>query len=140
MAGGTPDYAVGAGLTNHLFDLGRKARLDQARAAQSQATTEQEHLANQIRLEVIRTHQHFVSTRERLVSAARAVVQAEETLRIVRDRYQEGLTTITEVLRAQTTYVRTGMNLLAARYDYYVGYAQLLLASGRLTDLQPFVF
>jgi hypothetical protein len=31
------------------------------------------------------------------------------------------------------------MNLQAARYDYYVGYAQLLLASGTLTDVQPFV-
>lgn len=138
LASGTPDYAVGAGLTYNLFDLGRRARLDQARAAQSQATSEQEYLANQIRLEVIRTYQQFVSARERLVFAAGAVAQAGEALRIVRDRYQEGLTTVTEVLRAQTTYVRTGMNLLAARYDYYVGYGQVLLASGRLTDVLPF--
>jgi outer membrane protein TolC len=138
LSSGTPDYAVGASLSYNLFDLSRRARLDQARAAQSQATSEQEHLANQIRLEVIRTHQQFVSARERLVSAVGAVAQAGEALRIVRDRYQEGLTTITEVLRAQTAYVRTGMNLLAARYDYYVGYAQVLRAGGRLTDVLPF--
>ncbi len=67
------------------------------------------------------------------------VAQARETLRIVQDRYQEGLTTITEVLRAQTTLVRTRQNLLGARYEYYLSYAQVLMACGQLTDVQPFV-
>jgi hypothetical protein len=31
------------------------------------------------------------------------------------------------------------MNLIAARYDHYVGFANVLLATGRLTDVQPFV-
>jgi len=35
--------------------------------------------------------------------------------------------------------VRARLSLLAARYDYYISYAQILLASGRLTDVQPFV-
>lgn len=139
LVSGTPDYAVGAGLTYNLFDLGRGAKLDQARAAQSLATSEQEHLANHIRLEVVRTYQQFVSARARLALASRAVDQAEEALRIVRDRYQGGLLIITEVLRAQTALVRARLNLLAARYDYYISYAQILLASGRLTDVQPFV-
>lgn len=136
--GGT-DYAVGASLTYNLFDLGRGAKLDQARAAQTLATVEQEHMANQIRLEVIRAYQQYVSARGRLAFAAQAVNQAEEALRIVQERYREGLTIITEVLRAQTTLVRARMNLLAARYDTYVGYAHVLMASGRLTDVQPFV-
>jgi outer membrane protein TolC len=59
-------------------------------------------------------------------------------LRIVQDRYREGLTIITEVLRSETAFVRTRLNLIAARYDYYVGYARILMASGRLTDVQPF--
>jgi len=139
LVSGTPDYAVGAGLTYNLFDLGRNAKLEQARAAQSLATAEQEHLANQIRLEVVRTYQQFVSARERLALTFRAVAQAEEALRIVRDRYQGGLLIITEVLRAQTALVRARLNLLAARYDYSISYAQILLASGRLTDVQPFV-
>jgi outer membrane protein len=139
LASGTPDYAVGAGLTYNLFDIGRSAKLDQARAAQSLAAAEKEHLANQIRLEVIRAYQQYLSARERLLLASRAVTQAEEALRIVRDRYEEGLIIITEVLRAHTAWVRARLNLLAARYDYYVGYAHILLVSGRLTDVQPFV-
>jgi outer membrane protein TolC len=136
---GSSDYTIGASLTFNIFDASRRARIDQASAAEEMATAEQESLASQIRLEVVRAYQLFISARARLTVAARAVEQARETLRIIQDRYREGLTTITESLRAQTTFVRTKLNLLAARYDHYVGFAGVLLASGRLTDVQPFV-
>lgn len=136
---GSADYAVGATVTFDLLDFGRNARIKQAEAAESLTDAEQARLADQIRLEVVRAHQQFVSAQARLDVAARAVDQAVEVLRIVQDRHQEGLTTITEVLRAGTALVRARLNLLAARYDYYVGYAQVLLASGRLIDVHPFV-
>jgi outer membrane protein TolC len=133
------DYTIGASITFNLFDAGRSARLRQARAAESRAAAEQESLASRIRLEVVRAYQQYVSARERLNVAVRVVDQAQETLRIVRDRYQEGLTTITEVLRAETTLVRAQITLLTSRYDQYIGYGSLLLATGRLHDVQPFV-
>lgn len=139
LTSGSSDYTVGASLTFNLFDAGRTARINQARAAQSLATAEQEHLANQIRLEVVRAYQQYIVARERLAVASRVISHATEALRIVQDRYHEGLTTITEVLRAETAVVRARMNVLAARYDHYVGYAGVLLSSGGLTDVQPFV-
>ncbi len=135
---GSGDYLIGASVTFNLFDAGRKARIAQARAAAELAASEQEHLANQIRLEVVRAYQEYVSARERLLVAERVISHANEALRIVQDRYHEGLTTITEVLRAETALVRARLNLLAARYDHYVGYANVLLATGRLTDVEPF--
>jgi outer membrane protein TolC len=135
---GSGDYLIGASVTFNMFDAGRKARIEQARAAAELAASEQEHLANQIRLEVVRAYQEYVSARERLVVAERVISHAAEALRIVQDRYHEGLTTITEVLRAETALVRARLNLLAARYDHYVGYANVLLATGRLTDVEPF--
>lgn len=139
LSSGSSNYAVGAGLSYDLFDFSRAGRLDKARAAKSLASAEQEDLASQIRLEVIQAYQQYVTARERLKVAGQTVAQAEEALRIVQDRYREGLTTITEVLRSETTFVRTRLNLLAARYDCYVGFARVLAASGRLTDVQPFV-
>ena len=138
LVSGSSDYAIGAGLTYNIFELGREGRLDQARAARSVAVAEQDHLANQIRFEVTRAYQQVLSARERVKVAAGAVEQAQEVMRIVRDRYQTGLTTITEVLRAQTALVRTRLNLLFSRYEYFIGYANLLIAAGRLTDVQPF--
>jgi outer membrane protein len=139
LTGGSSDYTVGASATFNIFDAGRKSRLAQAHAAENIAGANQEHLANQIRFEVVRAYQQYVSASERLNVALRAVEQAREALRIVQERYQAGLTTITEVLRAENTFVRARMTLLSARYDHYVGYAALLHATGTLTDVQPFV-
>lgn len=139
LTSGSADYTVGASVTFNLFDAGRGARLGQARAAEDIAAADAENTANQIRFEVVRAYQQFISARERVAVAIRAEVQAKETLRIVRDRYGEGLTTITEVLRAETAFVRARMSLLAARYDHYIGYAGVLLVSGRLTNVDDFV-
>jgi len=139
FANGSSDYTVGASVTFNLFDAGRSARLKQARAAENAAAAESESLANQIRFEVVRAYQQYVSARERVSVAARAVDQAGEARRIVQDRYEAGMTTITEVLRAQTAYVRARMNLLSARYEHYIGYAAVLLASGGLRAVDEFV-
>ncbi|MBI3427174.1 MAG: TolC family protein [Acidobacteria bacterium] len=136
---GSGDYLVGASVTFNLFDAGRNARIKQAQAADRLATSEQEHLANQIRLEVVRSYQQYIAARARLQVAERVISHATEALRIVQDRYNEGLTTITEVLRAETALVRAQTNVLATRYETYVGYASVLLASGRLTDVHAFV-
>ena len=138
VAGGSGDYAAGATVTFNVFDAGRKARIDQSRAAESIANAEQEQLANQIRFEVMRAYQQYASARERMAVVARITAQATETLRMVQDRYHAGLTTITELLRAQTALVRARSDALAARYDQYVGYANVLLAAGRLKDVGAF--
>jgi len=138
LSSGSSDYAIGANLTFNLFDPGRSARISKARAAESMAIAEQEHLGNQICLEVIRAYEQYISARERLSVASQAIDQAAETHRIVQNRYRHGITTITEVLRAETALVRARLNLVAARYDHYVSYAHVLLSCGKLTDVRPF--
>ncbi len=138
IAGGSGDYAAGVSITFNVFDAGRKPRIDQARAAEAIANAQQEQLANQIRLEVVRAYQQYISARERLAVVGLVSAQAAETLRIVQDRYHAGLTTITELLRAETALVRARSDVLAARYDQYLGYANVLLAAGRLKDVGPF--
>jgi len=139
LSSGSSDYTIGANLTFNIFDPGRSARIGKARAAESMAAAEQEHFANQIRLEVVRAYQQYVSSRERLLVAGQVIDQATETHRIVQNRYRQGLTTITEVLRAETALVRARLNLVAARYDHYVSYAHVLLSVGKLTDIEPFL-
>lgn len=138
LVNGSGDYAVGVSVSYSIFDGGRSARHDQARAAREMADAERQELADAIRLEVVRAYQLFTAARGRLSVASQAIAQAEETLRIVRDRHEADLTTITEVLRAQTALVRARMNLVSARYLNSIGYAQVLLSTGRLADLHAF--
>ena len=135
---GSGDYALGASVSFNVFDAGRGARIAQARAAQLATHAQQEQLANQIRFEIVRAYQQYVSARERLEVVAEVSAQAAETLRIVQDRYHAGITTITELLRAETALVRARSEVLAARYDQYLSYANVLLATGELKDAGVF--
>lgn len=138
LVNGSGDYAVGVSLTFTLFDAGRRPRIDAAEAAKLAAEAARDERANELRLDVARAYEEFIAARERLTVTTKAIEQATEVLRVVRDRYQTGLTTVTEVLRAETALVRSRLNHLSVRYAHTVGYARLLLASGGLTDVAPF--
>ena len=138
LTDGSGDFAVGASLNFDIVDFGRSARVAQAAAETRGARAEQTRTANQIRLEVVRAMQGYLTSRQRLQLASAAVDQATEAQRIVQDRLDVGLTTVTEVLRAQTALLRARLNQLGARYEHYLGYAQVLLASGSLDDVSPF--
>jgi len=139
LTDGSTDFAVGASVTFNIVDFGRGARVRQAVAGRQAAEANMRREADAIRLEVVRAYQNFLAARERVGVAAGSVEQAAESFRIAQDRHGVGLTTVTEVLRAQTAVVKSRMNLLGARYDYYLGYAQSLLAAGRLSDVNAFV-
>ena len=135
---GSGDYAAGATVSFNLFDAGRKSRIARAQASQAIANAEQEQLANQIHFEVVRASQQYVAARERLEVVLEVSAQARETLRIVQDRYHAGITTITELLHAETALVQARSDELAARYDQYLSYANILFATGQLKDAGVF--
>jgi outer membrane protein TolC len=138
LTNGSTDYTVGVNLTFTLFDAGRKARQAQAAEAETLADAERQALANQIVMEVVRALQAYRTAEQQIKVSVRSIAQAGEALRIVQARYKFGLTTFNEVIRAETALVRAKHNLLGARYEYYVAYASVLLATGQLTDVKAF--
>jgi outer membrane protein TolC len=62
-----------------------------------------------------------------------SVQQAEESLRMIRDRYESGLATITDVLRGEDADRTSRMNYWQSVYRNIVSYAALELAAGELT-------
>ena len=135
---GSSDYAVGVNVTFDLFNGERKSRLNEARSNQLSALAQQDERADQIRLDVVRAVQQFLTAKQQLEVASSSVEQAREALRIIQDRYDFGLTTITDLLRAQTELVRAQMGVLASRHAYFIGYAAVLLATGELNDVRSF--
>lgn len=135
---GSADFAVGASLSFNLLDFGRGARIDQVRAGIAEAQARADLAASQVRLEVLQAAESLRSAHARVKLASTAADQAAETLRIVQDRHQAGLTTITEVLRAQTALLQTRLGLVGARFDYFRSYARLRMATGSLHDLTAF--
>lgn len=133
------DQTVGVMASFDVFDGGKLARLGQAKAGLEAARAGESAARDGAAVEIVSAWQRVQSARQRVEVASRAVERAEAASRIVHDRYDQGLTTITEQLRASTAVVGARLSLLAARYDYVIGYADLLRATGGLHDVEPFV-
>lgn len=138
LANGSTDFTVGVSLTYTLFDAGKKNRLEQVAEGESLAELEKQNLANQIRIEVIQAEQSYKTSRAKIQVSITTIAQAEEVLRITKDRYNAGLVTFNEVIRSENALVRAKSSLLMARYEYYTAYASVLLATGRLNDVRVF--
>jgi outer membrane protein len=110
-----------------------KARLQQARFAEARVEALQRHSDSKIYLEVRRAYLDFQAAAQRVEVALSATAEAEEANRIVQNRHQSGLTTITELLRSETAVASARTSYLAAVYDQRIAAASLEYAAGILT-------
>jgi outer membrane protein TolC len=130
---GQDSWSVGAVLNLNLFSGGADhAGLVEAQANRERAAAQRERLASAIALEVRDAFLALQTARERVVVAKDAVTHAEESLRIVQDRYDAGLTTIVELLDSETALTAARTNLTRTLYDATVGQAKLDLSLGTL--------
>jgi outer membrane protein TolC len=128
---GQDSWTVGVVLNLNLFNGGAdRARLVEAQANEQRAAALRERLAKAIGLEVHDAFLALQTARERVTVAKDAVTQAEESLRIVQDRYDTGLTTIVELLDNETALTAARTNLTRTLYDATVGQAKLDLSLG----------
>jgi outer membrane protein len=118
---------AGIGVQWALFDGGqsrkRAAALDRNRRATEQQRAD---ASSQIELQVRQAYLGIQESRQRVIVTAQAAEQADENLRIARERYTAGLGTQTQLLQAETLRVQALRNRDDASLD--AGLAQLRLA------------
>jgi outer membrane protein TolC len=111
-------WSVGLSLRWNFFDSGRTRNAAGAISHQARALAqERSDLETLIALEVRQAWLAVNETRERLRVTESAVNQADENVRVARDRYVNGEGTNTEVLAAHTLYTRSRANRDNALYD-----------------------
>ncbi|MBI3661745.1 MAG: TolC family protein [Acidobacteria bacterium] len=134
--GGGPsgtNWTAGARVEVNVFAGGAdRARLDEARARERQAANQVEYFRSGVRLEVRQAFLEVSAAEQRAAAARDAVEQAKESLRIIQNRYEAGLATMTDLLRAQTAQLEARTGYFAALHDWQVARAQLERAAGRL--------
>jgi outer membrane protein TolC len=128
------DFAyVGVGVRWTLFDGGQtRAR---ATALRSRARAEQQQLQDErsrIELQVQEAWLDRAQAQARLTSAAAAVMQAEENLRVARQIYEAGSGTSTQVLDAEALRLTALSNRDNAQFDLWVADFRLERAAGSL--------
>ena len=130
---GQDSWSVGVILNFNLFSGGSDfARVAGAQANYQRAAALRERMASAIGLEVRDAFLALQTARERVTVAKGAVTYAEESLRIVQDRYDAGLTTIVELLDSETALTAARTNLTRTLYDATVGQSRLDLSLGTL--------
>jgi outer membrane protein len=128
------NWTAGARLEINLFAGGAdRARLAEAQAQVRQSEHQLEWFRSGVRLEVRQAYLETLAAAQRASAARDAVTQAAESVRIIQNRYQAGLTTITELLRSQSAQLDARTAYLAAVHDWQVARVQLERAAGSLT-------
>ncbi|MFZ0633624.1 MAG: TolC family protein [Acidobacteriaceae bacterium] len=130
---GGNNWVAGAQLNLDILPLSKRAHLEQAKAAQQKAKAQERCQEQQIRLAVSRAFTDH-RTAEQMVATARAATdRSTESLRILHNRYDAGLATMTDLLRAEDAERQSQENYWRAAYGNTVANAELLYATGQLT-------
>lgn len=114
-----------------IFEGGRvEAKVAEQRAKLAAARERLRKLELQIRLDVQTALLNIQSSQQRIEAIKTAVEQADESLRIEREKYELGKGAIVDVLDAQDALLESQTNYYRALADYNVAVAQLHLAVG----------
>jgi outer membrane protein TolC len=131
---GGANWLVAASMRWNLFDgFANRARISEARASLEAARAQQRQAEQGVRLEVFKAWADAKAAEERLAVAAAAVAQAEESLRITKNRFENGLSNVTDLLRNETALLDARTRRLAAVHDQRIAVAHLELAAGTLS-------
>ncbi len=97
----------------------------------SQAKYRQQQIQVDVNQEVKQAFLRTNESEQNIVTIEKAIEQAKENLRITEERYKEQVSTITDVLVAQTLFTETMTNYYNALYDYKIAKAVLYRAIGQ---------
>lgn len=134
VTNGGNNWLGGVQIQMDLFSGGAKlAQLDRQRALLTQAEAGRKAQQDRVRLDVRRAYYDLQSALEQVEVARIATSQADESLRIQQNRYDNGLSPITDLLRVEEDARRTQSDYWETLYRAVLSQAALELATGTLS-------
>jgi len=130
--GGESYTLLGVASWNIFDGLYTTNSVDAAGADLLAARHSYEMMSDGVELEVRRAYYSLDEARLRIDAATEAVGEGEESLRILRRRFGQGMARTIDVLDAETALTRARTNRARAMYDYNVSLVRLRLAAGLL--------
>ena len=132
-AGGGNNWVAGVQLNLDILPFSKRAQLAREAAAKARVDAQLNSYQQHVRLQVSQAHIQRQTAKQSLDTAKAAIDQATESLRIIKNRYDAGLATITDLLRAEDAERQSQANYWRAVYGNAVAYAGTLFATGTLT-------
>jgi outer membrane protein len=127
--------AVNAGIglkytPSSLWKTGSK--VEQAKARLQQVEVNESILTDAVRLQIAQAYQTLLSNNKKIDVYAKAVEQATENYRIVKNKYDNSLATTTDLLEADVAQLQAKLNYAYSKADAMVAYNRLLQTAGML--------
>jgi outer membrane protein len=127
---------AGVGISYNIGSIWKtKAKVQGAEARAKQLMATEELLDDHIRLQVNKTYLAWLSNQKKIEVYAKAIEQANENYRIVKNKFNNSLATTTEVLDADVAQLQAKLNYVFAKADAVVVYNQLLQAAGQAEQI-----
>lgn len=124
-------WDVGISVSFDIWNWGQtKSQTDQAQAQLEQARDARKILEDQAVLEITQARLALESAREKICVAAQSVAQAEENLRVTRERFAHGVASSTDVLDADVALLQAQINRTQSAIDMAIAQARLEKAMG----------
>ena len=131
---GGANWLGSVGLRWNLFNgFSDKARIEESKFALRRSEAEQQHASSAIRLQVRRAYADLRAAEQRIEVTRASVAEAEESLRITKNRYETGLSNVTDLLRTETAVLEARTRHLAVIHDQRIAAAMLEQAAGTLS-------
>jgi outer membrane protein TolC len=126
---------MGVGVSYNIGSLWKtKAKLQQADARVKQAVTAEAILDDNIQMQVNKSYLNLLSSRKKIEVYAKAVEQAEENYRIIKNKFDNSLATTTDLLEADVAQFQARLSYTLAKADAFVAYNKLLQTAGSLSS------
>lgn len=126
---------IGVGVSYNIGSLWKtKNKIEEAQGRSNELKATQELVDNNVRLAVNKAYLNYLSSVKKIEVYNKAVEQADENYRIVNNKYNNALATLTDLLEADVAQLQARLNYASARADALVAYNQLLLASGLISQ------
>ncbi|WP_027377320.1 TolC family protein [Kaistella palustris] len=124
---------IGVGIQYNIDNLWKKnSSLLKAQARERQLSANNDLLNDQIKLEVNRDYQNASFAGKKIGVYEKAASQANENYRVTKNKFDNGLATITELLDADAAQITANVNVVNAKADAALAYRKLLQISGIL--------
>lgn len=130
--GSASGYVVGAQLSWTVFEGSKRfAKAQKSSAALEQASLEYAQYIAKSNLEAQKILRQLTDTKNKMVLTDLAVQQSEESLRIRKNRFKEGLEKTADLLAAETLFAEKQLLYYQTvfEYNYTVAYLQFLVAN-----------
>lgn len=127
----------GVGVQYNLASLYKtNTKLLQAKAQQRELLANEAQLNDAIKIEVYKAYQNYLLNQKKIDVYQNALTQATENYRITKNKYDNSLVTINDLLDADVSLLRARLNLASGNADVISAYNKLLQTTGQLTDQQ----